>query len=425
MADSCPDNADATPRACETINRLIQVHINDLIDQCRRRIVSCPALEKLIERFDIVKSDEWLRQAISVFRVSALDFGGAAAEWHNEVGELNFATGLNISDASQILAILRDAVHELIWGAFERDELSAEEVRQAESCVFKAFDNAVATQASAYVRKSQRHLSEINHQLELRQKTFERDLALAELVQRRFIPDSFKTEHFRAVVRYEPTTGVGGDHAGLFPVSPDLCYITICDVTGHGIASALVAEIVSSHLRPVLRGQENTGFEQFVQPLTIIRMLNELFHEQFQPLAILLSSFVAMVDYQAKTITYAGGGHPPPILQCCSSHNLRELRSQNIMLGATEDCVVGTGQDVESIHPGDRIVFYTDGIIEANDRKGNMLGVEGLREILRNNYDTAPNKLADEIVDTALSLSGGNPADDMTVILLDIVKEFD
>ncbi|MFW6107887.1 MAG: PP2C family protein-serine/threonine phosphatase, partial [bacterium] len=401
MTETRFEQDDSPARPFASINRLIRAHIDALIERCRSEIVSRPQLEKIVDQLDILRSDQWLRQAIAVFLVSAESSRGPAVEWHDEVGELNFATGLSIAGASQVLGILRDAVLDLVWEAAERGDLPKGEVRDAAASVLGAYDSALAAQASAYVRESQRHLSNVNQQLELRQRTFERDLALAELVQKRFIPGSFQSENFRAEVRYEPTTGVGGDHAGLFPISPDLFYATICDVTGHGIASALVAEIVSSHVRPILRNQVGSSFQYNVAPLTVLRVLNTLFYEQFQLLGILLSSFVALIDYDAQSVTYAGGGHPPPILQCCSAHNLIELRSQNIMLGAAEDCVIGPGQDTAPIHPGDRIVFYTDGIIEANDGRGNMLGVDGLLDILRQNYETPPADLADQILSAA------------------------
>lgn len=423
MTEARFEQDDSAAKPFAIINRLIRAHIAELIDFCRDEIASRPQLEKIVDQLDILRSDQWLRQAISVFLVSAESSGGPAIEWHDEVGELNFATGLSIAAASQILGILRDAVLELVWKAAEQGDLPEREVRNAAATVLGAYDSALAAQASAYVRESRRHLSHVNQQLELRQRTFERDLALAELVQKRFVPSSFQSEHFRAEVRYEPTTGVGGDHAGLFPISPDLFYATICDVTGHGIASALVAEIVSSHVRPILRDQVGTSFQYNVDPLTVLRVLNSLFYEQFQPLGILLSSFVALIDYEAQRITYAGGGHPPPVLQCCSAHNLIELRSQNIMLGAAEDCVLDSGQDTAPVHPGDRVVFYTDGIIEANDRHGNMLGVDGLLDILRHNYETPPDDLADQILSAALDMSEGNPSDDMTVILIDLLDE--
>ena len=410
--------------AAETAARLIHDNQNALIEDCRREILARPPLQKVAAQHRIAESDDWLRQAISLYRM-CMTSTGPATEWHDEVGELNFAAGLSIADAHAFLAILRDRLLQLGADAAERGELPYESIPDITRALLRAFDFSLAVQASAYMREGQRHLNEVNRNLTFRQRTFERDLALATLVQQRFIPKGFASRHFRAEVRYVPTIGVGGDHAGIFPVSPERLYVTICDVTGHGIASALAAEMVNSQLRPRLRRQIDTTFQYGIEPVMIVRELNELFCTQFQPLGMLLTFFIALIDAASRTITYSGAGHPPPILQSCSSHECIELRSQNVILGAAKDCVIGAGEDTLPIHPGDRVVFYTDGIIEANDGKGNMLGLDGLQTILQKHYRTPQSKLADEILGAAQQLTGDNESDDMSLILLNLLDQGD
>jgi len=410
--------------AAKTVARLIHDNQTAVIEDCRREILARPQLQEVAAQHRIAESDDWLRQAISLYRM-CMTSTGPATEWHDEVGELNFAAGLSIANANAFLAIIRGRLLLLASNAAKRGELPYESIPDITRALLRAFDFSLAVQASAYMREGQRHLNEVNRSLAFRQRTFERDLALATLVQQRFIPKGFASRHFRAEVRYVPTIGVGGDHAGIFPVSPERVYVTICDVTGHGIAPALVAEMVSSQLRPLLRRQIDTTFQYGVEPVMIVRQLNELFYTEFQPLGMLLTFFIALIDAASRTITYSGAGHPPPILQCCSSHECVQLRSQNVILGATKDCVVGAGEDTLPIHPGDRVVFYTDGIIEANDGKGNMLGLDGLQAILEKHYTTSQTELADEILGAAQQLTGDNESDDMSLILLNLLDQGD
>jgi len=396
-------------------------HGGELVALCRKELLARPQLRKLLEPLGVTQSEDWVRQAISLFGMCMRSCGGAAEEWHDEVGELNFAAGLSIADANLFLAVLRDATLRLVWDATAREGVAREAVPDMVGAVLDAFDRCLGAQASAYVRESQRHLSQINRRLEYQKATIERDLALAELVQKKFIPAGFESENFRSVVRYIPTTGVGGDHAGIFPVSAEQVYVTISDVTGHGIASALVAEVVNSQLRPLLRRHVDSVFEHHVEPVAITRELNDLVYHEFQPLGILLTFFVALIDRAAGTITYSGAGHPPPILQCCAAHNFVELRSQNIILGAVEDCIVGEGQETADIHRGDRVLFYTDGIIEANDGRGNVFGLDGLRNMVEANYETPQQELADKIIDAVRSIYGSQESDDMSLILLDVL----
>jgi len=411
----------AEPSAPDLVARLVQQNVAELIGYCRHEILARPRLQAAVEQFHIDDSDDWLRQAVLSFRLSLKSGLSPAVEWHDEVGELNFAVGLTVADASDFLSILRDGVLRLAWRAVSEGDLAGERMHDIETAVLGAFDRALDAQASAYVRESQRHLSEVNRNLAFRQTVFERDLLLARRVQQQFIPKNLESENFRAEVRYSPTESIGGDHAGLFAVTPDRLYVTICDVTGHGIASALVAEMVNSQLRLLLRRPADPAFEYAIEPVDIVRELNGLFFTEFQELGMLLSFFIAQIDLEEGTLTYSGAGHPPPIFQCCSAHNFIELRSQNIILGAAEDCVLGRGQDTVPVHRGDRILFYTDGIIEAADDDGRMLGLAGLRSIVSGHFGSPQTRLADEILLAARTMYGENQTDDMSLIVVDVL----
>lgn len=405
------------------VGELMRSHLKELVVRCREQLLARHELRRLLEPLGITRSEGWVRQAVSLFRISMESCGGPAREWHGEVGELQVAAGQSIADTHTLLGILRDEILALIWQSIRDDALPSEAVPAMVQAVLAGYDCALGAQAEAYVRESQRSLSEVNHRLRFRQEAFERDLALATLVQQHSIPGNFESKNFRAEVRYVPTTGVGGDHAGIFPVSDTSVYVTICDVTGHGIASALVAEIVNARLRTLLRHNVDTTFEYSVEPVAVIRELNALFYHEFQPLGMLLTFFVALIDTGAGTITYSGAGHPPPLLQCCSQGELIEMRSQNIILGAVEDCVVGEGQNTLSVSKGQRVIFYTDGIIEAQINKQQMLGLKGLRKIVEDHFNSSPSQLADEILLVATSKDESQDSDDMSLILLDILGD--
>ena len=91
------------------------------------------------------------------------------------------------------------------------------------------------------------------------------------------------------------------------------------------------------------------------------------------------------------------------------------------MLGAAEDCILGSGQDILPIHTSDRLILYTDGIIEAGNAKDGFLGVDGLENIVTQHYESEPRALADEIMAVAKNLCGPNERDDMSLVLLDII----
>ena len=403
----------------DVVSRIVRKNLPALIASCRREILARPRLRQMVQQFRIDDSDDWLRQAVALFQM-CMKSCGPAVEWHDEMGELSVDVGLTIEDAGDCLCIIRDEILRLVWDAARRRLVAAREVPALVGAVLRGFDCGMAAQASAYVRESRRRLGEVNKQLEIRQAEFGRDLGLAQLVQRHFIPEGFESKNFRAEVRYISTVGIGGDHAGIFPVGDDRLYVTISDVTGHGIASALVAEVVNSRLQPLFHSHTDTLFQYAVEPVDIVRELNTLFFQEFQDLGMLLTFFVALFDSTESTITYSGAGHPPPLLQRRGDAVLKELRSQNIILGAEEDCVLDEGQSSLPFQLGDRVIFYTDGIIEASHDE-NILDLSGLRLIVENNTKKPSPALADEIINTARRMAGPDSADDMSVIVLDIL----
>jgi len=234
--DIYADDMNHEIQATDTVLRLIQNNLPTLVSYCRERMLARTQLANVVRQFRIAESDEWLQQAISLYGM-CMKSCGPAAEWHVEVGGINFAAGLSVADANAYLSIIRDGVLELIWRACQREQLSKEHVPAVTRAALRAFDCSMSAQAEAYVHESRRHLSEVNQRLERRQQMMQRDLALAEVVQRKSIPKNYDAKHFHAEVRYVPITGVGGDHAGIFPLSEESLFITICDVTGHGCSN--------------------------------------------------------------------------------------------------------------------------------------------------------------------------------------------
>lgn len=405
----------------EMVEKLILDNLDEIITSCRDEILSRPRLANFAKQLKIGESNVWLEQAVSLFRI-CLTGVQTASVWHQEMGQINYTMGLSATDADDCLCIIRDKVLRLIWESASRDKSMYEHVPYMVTSVLRSFDSALEAQNSSYIKESQRHLSEINKNLEFRQQTFERDLALARLVQQHFIPKNHMSDYFTAEVRYIPMVGIGGDHAGVYPVSQERMYVTICDVTGHGIASALAAEVVNSKIRPALTQHVDVIFQDSVEPVSVIRDLNELFYSEFQPMGMLLTISIALIDAKKGTITWSGAGHPPPILVRGSKpHDIIELNSQNIILGACDDCVVGEGQTTLPINPADRLIFYTDGIVEACDEAGNMLGIEGLKQIIKKQRRLPTNRMADYIMASAKKVYGENENDDMSLILLDVL----
>jgi len=116
-------------------------------------------------------------------------------------------------------------------------------------------------------------------------------------------------------------------------------------------------------------------------------------------------------------------GHPPFLLYKNQTRQVKELKCSGMPLGISHEAEFSTGET--GIEPGDRIVLYTDGIIEASDKEGILFGKHKLIHCLQEHCTDSPEKLLQVINDSVIAWSTNGskngPEDDMTCIVLDIL----
>jgi len=212
-------------------------------------------------------------------------------------------------------------------------------------------------------------------------------------------------------VRYLPIEQVGGDYCQVRLVDSGNCYITLSDVTGHGIGPALLATRVSSEVRHCIL--------QNVCPKEIIRQLNTLIHGELSESRLYLTFFAARIDFKKRKITWSGAGHPPAFLIRRHGFEIIELQSQNLMIGVLENGLYENPEGTVSIEPGDRLVVYSDGITEAVDEKGQHLGIDNLKRLTLQSMSFDLFEVADFIVESIAQFHGPT-ADDKTLIVSEI-----
>jgi len=198
---------------------------------------------------------------------------------------------------------------------------------------------------------------------------------------------------------------------GLVTPTDEHLSIMVCDVSGHGIGSALVANRIYTETMAQIRS--GVGLTHMLQHLNKFVMHNIGSSVFYFTLA------VARLNRAAGHLEFAGAGHPPAMI-VQPGEQPRLLESQSAVLGLLRDAV-GEEATVEvPLHAGDRVVIYTDGFTESFDAKRNMLGVEGLSDIVR---DTAKLPLAEmrqEIVERVAAWRSGPAEDDMSLVVVEI-----
>ena len=254
-------------------------------------------------------------------------------------------------------------------------------------------------------------LEDVRRQSQTREEAWQRDLEIAERVHRSMLPKPVRHPRIQIDVRYVPVEKVGGDYCQvLFPDST-CCYVTMCDVMGHGIGPALLATRVSSEVRRLAVQQ--------MPPACIVDNLNRFVRENFGETELMLTFFAARLDFENETLSYSGAGHPGPLLVRTNSA-IEVLSSQNLMIGVDEKCLLDRPEASCHIERGNRLIFFTDGLTETMDASGKLLGIDGVVQMATMTCAGDVSDMADCFLDRVNSFRDGSPNDDLTLMIAEL-----
>jgi phosphoserine phosphatase RsbU/P len=253
-------------------------------------------------------------------------------------------------------------------------------------------------------------LREANVQLEQRHREIEEDLLLAARVQQSLAPGSLVWGGVAVETFYQPVRTIGGDF-GLVAPRPDHLNIMICDVSGHGIGSALVANrIYTETMSQIERGVALAPMMQHLNRFVIGSLRSSVFY---------FTLVAARLDLSARTLEFAGAGHPPGMI-VKPGDAPRLLESRSSVLGLLQDAVDTENAMQVPVASGERVILYTDGFTESFNEKDDMLGVEGLAEIVRETAMLPLPEMTQAIVNRVAAFRGGPAADDMSLVVVEI-----
>jgi hypothetical protein len=180
--------------------------------------------------------------------------------------------------------------------------------------------------------------------------------------------------------RYRPMRQIGGDYLYALFSRPEQgegkrLNLVVMDVTGHGIPAALTVNR--------LHGELNRLFAEdpYIAPGEVLRLLNRYVYLTLADHSVFCTALCVRIDPVAGKLEYASGGHPPAFLRAVDG-TLHELSSTSFILGACPDNEFHPAQAETRFGPGDALIAYTDGAIEARDHVGAQFGIAGIRRIL-------------------------------------------
>lgn len=211
------------------------------------------------------------------------------------------------------------------------------------------------------------------------------------------------------VGRCVPAANVGGDYYDFVTDSAGRLTLLIADVSGHSVGAALMMAMA----RSVLRREIAEG----KSPAAVLRDTNAAMLHDLSNADLFITAFCARYDPETRQLTFANGGHNPPLLWCAAEGRIVNLDTDGLIVGVLED--VEYEERTVPLHPGDVLLLYTDGIVEARNPQGAFFGEERLRQLLREYAAAAPILLMEHIHQAVRHHIQDSPQqDDITLLIL-------
>jgi PAS domain S-box-containing protein len=267
----------------------------------------------------------------------------------------------------------------------------------------------IVTDISAQKRVEEQ-LRESNALLQERQREIEAELLLAARVQQSLEPRSMVWSDLAVEAYYSPAHAIGGDFGVVLPEGDEHLKLVMCDVSGHGIGSALMANRIYSEALHEL--------EHKITPGALLRHLHDFVYNRIALDGFYFTMAVARFSQRGRHMTFAGAGHPPVML--VSKSGIRLLDSKNGILGCVSETAPSEADDSTDLNPGDRLVFYTDGLTEVFNERDEMLGVEGLEALVRQSAERTLPEMRQAIVDGVTAWRHGALTDDVSLVLVEV-----
>ena len=230
------------------------------------------------------------------------------------------------------------------------------------------------------IERTLRHLKLWREALASRDQlvALQNELSVANKMQQSILPTDFpKGPGFEIFGSMKPAREVGGDFFDVLPLSNGRLGLVVADVSDKGVPAALFMMSSRTLLKGAAIGHDEPG--------KVLSEVNQLLQED-NDAAMFVTVFYATFDPESGKLAYANGGHNAPLVAHADGSATLLPPTGGVALGVLPD--VTYEESAVTLRPGDLVVFYTDGVTEAENDRGEQFGLERLREV----FASAPPK---------------------------------
>jgi len=237
-----------------------------------------------------------------------------------------------------------------------------------------------------------------------------RELEIAAGIQEGMLPSSPpRSEGVHLAGSCVPAANVGGDYYDFLLDAAGRLHVLVADVSGHSVSSALMMAMA----RNLLRRDMAAG----LAPAEVLSATNASMFADLAGAGHFITMFCVRYDPAERRLEFANGGHNPPLLRRASGSEVSELPAEGAALGIFEHYPYE--HHTLTLEPGDALVLFTDGVVEAASPSGEPFGDRRLHELVRRSDHEAPEEMNARIYDEVRLHGAGEPqADDVTIVTL-------
>jgi sigma-B regulation protein RsbU (phosphoserine phosphatase) len=294
----------------------------------------------------------------------------------------------------------------IVLTAWSSIDLAVDAMRRgASDFVQKPWDN------HELLQKLQTQLSRAREQRRAK-RLHDEELQEARQIQDSLLPTELpKVAGYEVAAMTQPLRFVGGDYYSVVRISDRYTAFCIADVAGKGLPAALLMSSLQAALQPLI--------SQSLAPRELCRRLNRILCD-LTPVGKFISFFYAVLDNFENRLIYCNAGHNPPLL-VRSDGQSAELKSTGAVLGQFPYWVYE--QSELQMKSGDRLLLFTDGLVEACDPSDEPFGEHNVIRIARENAASRAGDLMALLINAASQHTDGHFQDDASLIVLKATAE--
>lgn len=273
---------------------------------------------------------------------------------------------------------------------------------------------ALAIQRASLVEKLRAKIDQLEAaQAELvKKERVDRELELAREVQQSMLPQHFpEIPGYAFSAKNEPARQVGGDFYDVIRLDENHFGVVIADVADKGMPAALYMALSRSLLVAEARRE--------LSPRRVLCNVNRLLLELGE-LDGFVSVFYGVIELPTRRMTYTRAGHERPLL--LRQNQMTALNGDGLVLGILEEIEQNLTEEIVDLMPGDRLVLFTDGMIDVADESGRFMGHEKLERILKDHSSVSEADLCEAVFSELARYRGGaDPFDDTTLLICGVL----